>query len=164
MRSNPGQYYLDLGECSSGVGWLCSTRYRGVRDDAVSPAGPSLFETGMDLLDAALGSGGGDQVRVRGGVRREFHGSVFRGDRVRVRGGDFVSCWGRTFIQDDCTLAPVICDRTLSSCGKYVPGAARWSLSLPVRALSQRCPSRWDWVRSARRCPNLQQRPRPGSA
>ena len=66
MRSNPGQYYLDLGECSSGVGWLCSTRYRGVRDDAVSPAGPSLFETGMDLLDAALGSGGGDQVRVRG--------------------------------------------------------------------------------------------------
>ncbi len=98
MRSNPGQYYLDLGECSSGVGWLCSTRYRGVRDDAVSPAGPSLFETGMDLLDAALGSGGGDQVRVRGGVRREFHGSVFRGDRVRVRGGDFVSCWGRTFI------------------------------------------------------------------
>ncbi len=66
MWSNPGQYYLDLGECSSGVGRLCSARYRGVRDDTVSPAELSLFEVGMDLLDTTLGSGGGDQVRARG--------------------------------------------------------------------------------------------------
>ena len=66
MRSNPGQYYLDLGERQSGVGWLCSTRYRGVRDDAVSPAGPSPFDAGMDLSDTTLGSVGGDQVRVLG--------------------------------------------------------------------------------------------------
>ena len=101
VRLNSGQYYLDLGEYLSGVGWLCSARYREVRDDAVGPAEPTLFETGMDLLDTTLSSGGGDQVLARG--------------------GDCVSCWGRTFIQDDCTLAPVVCKRTLSSCGKYVP-------------------------------------------
>ena len=101
VRLDSGQYYLDLGEYLSGVGWLCSARYREVRDDAVGPAGPTLFETGMDLSDTTLGSGGGDQVLARG--------------------EDCVSCWGRTFIQDDCTLAPVVCNRTLSSCGKYVP-------------------------------------------
>ena len=34
--------------------------------------------------------------------------------------GDCVSCRGRTFPQDDCVLVPVVCDRTQSSCRKYV--------------------------------------------
>ena len=50
-----------------------------------------------------------------------------------ARGGDCVSYWGRTFIQDDCTLAPVVCNRTLSSCGKYVPDRNRRSV---VQALA----------------------------
>ena len=91
------------------------------RDDAVSPAGPSLFETGMDLLDVTLGSGGGDQVRVRGRGSSGVSRVGIQGRPGARPGGDCVSCWGRAFIQDDCTLAPVICDRTLSSCGKYVP-------------------------------------------
>lgn len=119
VRLDSGQYYLDLGEYLSGVGWLCSARYREVRDDAVGPAGPTLFETGMDLSDTTLGSGGEDQVRARARFIRSFTGGGR--DRVLARGGDCVSCWGRTFIQDDCTLAPVVCKRTLSSCGKYVP-------------------------------------------
>ena len=121
VRLDSGQYYLDLGEYLSGVGWLCSARYREVRDDAVGPAGPTLFETGMDLSDTTLGSGGGDQVLARARFIRSFMGAVIRGDQVLARGEDCVSCWGRTFIQDDCTLAPVVCNRTLSSCGKYVP-------------------------------------------
>lgn len=50
-----------------------------------------------------------------------------------TRGGDCVSYWGRTFIQDDCTLTPVVCNRTLSSCGKYVPDRNRRSV---VQALA----------------------------
>ena len=120
----------------SGVGWLCSARYREVRDDAVGPAGPTLFETGMDLSDTTLGSGGEDQVRARARFIRSFTGGGR--DRVLARGGDCVSCWGRTFIQDDCTLAPVVCNRTLSSCGKYVPDR-NWLSGAWVLA---RCPVR----------------------
>lgn|GEM_PF-3499467 len=77
VRLNPGQYYRDLGEYLSGVGWLCSARYREVRDGAVGPAGPILFETGMDLSDTTLGSGGGDQVRAPGWGLRFVLGTYF---------------------------------------------------------------------------------------
>ena len=168
MRSNPGQYYLDIEEYSSGVGWLCSTRYRGVRDDAVSPAGPSLFEVGMDLLDTTLGSGGGDQVRVRGrgssGVTRGRQSGETRcapGVGTAFRIGDVPSSkmtalWHQSSATERCSHA--------ESTSPTGTGAAWCRPSLPVRALSQRCPSHWSWVRSARRCPNLQQRPRPGSS
>ena len=98
VRLNPGQYYLDLGEYLSGVGWLCSARYREVRDDAVGPAGPTLFETGMDLSDTTLGSGGEDQVRARGVVHQEFHGGLSSGETrcspgvgTAFRAGDVLS-------------------------------------------------------------------------
>jgi len=77
VRLDSGQYYLDLGEYLSGVGWLCSARYREVRDDAVGPAGPTLFETGMDLSDTTLGSGGGDHVRAPGWGLRFVLGTYF---------------------------------------------------------------------------------------
>ena len=76
VRLNPGQYYRDLGEYLSGVGWLCSARYREVRDGAVA-RGPILFETGMDLSDTTLGSGGGDQVRAPGWGLRFVLGTYF---------------------------------------------------------------------------------------
>ena len=84
---NPGQYYRDLGEYLSGVGWLCSARYREVRDDAVGPAGPTLFETGMDLSDTTLGSGGGDQVRAPGWGLRFVLGTMCRCDVTDTANG-----------------------------------------------------------------------------
>lgn len=95
VRLDSGQYYLDLGEYLSGVGWLCSARYREVRDDAVGPAGPTLFETGMDLSDTTLGSGGEDQVRARARFIRSFTGAGETGCSPGVgtafRAGDVLS-------------------------------------------------------------------------
>ena len=64
-------------------------------------------------------------LEVKGRAGRCPGGAVGLGSR----GEDCASCWGRTFIKDGCILISVICDRTQSSCGKYV-------LTGPLR---QRC-------------------------
>ena len=116
MRSSPGRYYLDLGEDSSGVGWLCSTRYRGVRDDA---AGPSLFETGMDRLDTTLGSAA--ETRCAPGA-----GTAFRvGD---VLSSKMTALWHQSSATERCPHA--------ESTSPTGTGAAGRRPSLPVRALS----------------------------
>ena len=43
---------------------------------------------------------------------------VVRG--LGFQGEDCALCWGRTFVKDGCVLISVICNRTQSSCGKYV--------------------------------------------
>lgn len=64
-------------------------------------------------------------LEVKGRAGRRPGGAVGLGSR----GQGCASCWGRTFIKDGCILISVICDRTQSSCGKYV-------LTGPLR---QRC-------------------------
>lgn len=63
-----------------------------------APRGPTLFETGMDLSDTTLGSGGEDQVRARGVVHQEFHGGLSSGETrcspgvgTAFRAGDVLS-------------------------------------------------------------------------
>ena len=69
------------------------------------------------------------------GAIRDPHGasSRSRGGRVGVlvvwwdsvpRGEDCALCRGRTFVKDGYVLISVICNRTQSSCGKYVPNGA----------------------------------------
>ena len=71
----------------------------------------------MDCYWGAIRDPHGASSRSRGGragVLVVWRGSVPRGE-------DCALCRGRTFIKDGYVLISVICNRTQSSCGKYVP-------------------------------------------
>ena len=83
----------------------------------VRPCGQGACSERLPSLYAPCGASSRSRGE-RAGVLVVWRGSVPRGE-------DCALCRGRTFIKDGYVLISVICNRTQSSCGKYVPTGPR---------------------------------------